>query len=85
MFLKNGLTHIDANIGESILKANKYILNKISTLFAESFESFEENKVRDIDKEKEKFQLLIDNDVQTENAIQMPQFFLDNSFGNLIK
>jgi uncharacterized HAD superfamily protein len=85
MFLKNGLTHIDANIGESIMKANKYILNKISTLFTESFESFEENKERDIGKEREKFQLLIDNDVQTENTVQMPQFFLHNSFSNLFK
>ena len=79
-YIKNGLNHIDANIGRSIIKANEFILNKISTVFSESLESFKEFNVGN-NQERPNVEIF---ETQTNNAgALVSKFFPNNSFGNI--
>ena len=74
------MNHIDANIGRSIIKANEFILNKISTVFSESLESFKEFNLGN-NQERPNVDIF---ETQTNNSSSLvPKFFTNNSFGNI--
>jgi len=62
------------------MKANEFILNKISTVFSESIESFKEFNVP-INQEREKLEIYDNQKNNTDD--QISHFFSDNSFGNI--